>query len=1073
MKKKRNWKGIVIAAVLILTIIGGGGYGIRRMLQKRGGSVEVIPVSRLNNANWIVDMDYDGDSTGVITSDVNQEVSVSDDQVIEDVYVSQGDKVKIGDKLVKYDTTLLELDQELQELTVQSIGLELKSAEADLEKLKNTTPVARSQRSAAEDDELEIQSGLPEQTRDWELDDDDDDLDVAMAARDDHILLAAPEPEASTQENTEAQTAGSEAAAQENPADTELEESLTESEITQEQAGGSDTEAVEEFILDNEDQTEKDADTKNREQELSGGRDEEKQKPKLNERLTHFLQNIRIKKVDPDGEKALLADTQGDKKEPVKAAVDGDIEVIPHFKEDAEHHFEKLNTYMLLIRGIELEEDISGKIYGTAVIDGSDYPEIGGFTLTQNNETRAKHVVTLTLAFHDGLDKQHEIRSELEDMYLEIPVKLSQLAMDNLTFRTSEKEAEDVEILLEKSGVATEDTVPEPVADASQDPQKTGSDDTSGKQEPSDSQENKTGQSEEERLTEEETEVQSETTSETLENPVSEIGITVKWNHGTNDRLRWPTEMMLYLHETGNSETAPVGIRVTAQKAFMAEHENRAEMEKESETSTEAESGTESRSDTEASASADSGIAREQEPETEAEAAVPDGEILDPQDTYPSTETWTLDHIKWTAQLAPAQYIPTTIVQNYVPTFAWNGTILEISMNYLEPVESPLTRLDPLSELTFWSGYDKKYYKGSGTEEDPYVFFVTDGATIRNTFVNWALGFNEDGTIRLSDQGYHVVLEIRESDTITGAFIKKVALDGTIRMDHGYGPGTYWVFRSDTGIVKYEEEIPDPEGDDDDDNGGGDIGWDDGESYTAEELAEAIKEKEREIRELKVQEKEANLKLKKYNKKMDDSTVVSAVNGYVKSIGSGDDSDAYMVVSSEEGLYLKGTVSELDLDSVQKGETIKCTSYDTGMEFEATITNIDFFPSGTGGEDMWGNSGNTNSSSYPIIAHVEDQDSLVDQEWVSIKLPTKKTDKKGIYLANAYIRAENGQSYVYVQGEDGVLHKQYVRTGSTTYGYVEIREGLSESDYIAFPYGKNVKEGASVKVASEDSDYGF
>ena len=66
-----------------------------------------------------------------------------------------------------------------------------------------------------------------------------------------------------------------------------------------------------------------------------------------------------------------------------------------------------------------------------------------------------------------------------------------------------------------------------------------------------------------------------------------------------------------------------------------------------------------------------------------------------------------------------------------------------------------------------------------------------------------------------------------------------------------------------------------------------------------------------------------------------------------------------------------------------------------------------------------------------------------------------------------YIRKENGQSYVYIKGEDGLLKKQYVRTGKTLYGStIEVKEGLSIDDAIAFPYGKNVKEGAKTKVAS-------
>ena len=106
-------------------------------------------MSQLNAADWI---NYSNDSVyGTVVSDVNQQVYIPDDKVINEVYVAQGDEVKIGDKLLSYDTTLLELDLELQELTVQEIDLEIESAEADLKKLKNTTPVAK---SSSDDDEL-------------------------------------------------------------------------------------------------------------------------------------------------------------------------------------------------------------------------------------------------------------------------------------------------------------------------------------------------------------------------------------------------------------------------------------------------------------------------------------------------------------------------------------------------------------------------------------------------------------------------------------------------------------------------------------------------------------------------------------------------------------------------------------------------------------------------------------------------------------------------------------------------------------------------------------------------------
>ena len=249
-----------------------------------------------------------------------------------------------------------------------------------------------------------------------------------------------------------------------------------------------------------------------------------------------------------------------------------------------------------------------------------------------------------------------------------------------------------------------------------------------------------------------------------------------------------------------------------------------------------------------------------------------------------------------------------------------------------------------------------------------------------------------------------------------------------------------------------------------------DPGWgndNDGSTYTAEELTQAIEDKKLEIQKLKLDERQAKLKLKNYNKEMEESTVVSAVDGYVKSInGSGE--DAYMVVDSENGLYVKTTVSELDLADVAVDQVINCSSWDTGAQFTAKITEIDAFPSSESGAD---GSGNVNSSSYPVLAVIDEDtaENLSEYESVSVTFPsTDVTDAGAIYLEKAYIRAENGQSYVYIADENEKLKKQYVRTGGVVWGYVEVKQGLCTDDQIAFPYGKAVKEGAAVKLADEE-----
>ena len=57
------------------------------------------------------------------------------------------------------------------------------------------------------------------------------------------------------------------------------------------------------------------------------------------------------------------------------------------------------------------------------------------------------------------------------------------------------------------------------------------------------------------------------------------------------------------------------------------------------------------------------------------------------------------------------------------------------------------------------------------------------------------------------------------------------------------------------------------------------------------------------------------------------------------------------------------------------------------------------------------------------------------------------------------------------KGKHGRLEKQYVEGGKNMYGSIEIVSGLTMEDEIAFPYGRNVKEGAKTKTVESLYDY--
>ena len=81
--------------------------------------------------------------------------------------------------------------------------------------------------------------------------------------------------------------------------------------------------------------------------------------------------------------------------------------------------------------------------------------------------------------------------------------------------------------------------------------------------------------------------------------------------------------------------------------------------------------------------------------------------------------------------------------------------------------------------------------------------------------------------------------------------------------------------------------------------------------------------------------------------------------------------------------------------------------------------------------------------------------------------------QNGIYLENPFIRTEQGRSYVYVRGADGLLEKRYVTTGKSLWGsYTEILEGITPEDFLAFPYGKGLEEGLPTVEADLSELYG-
>lgn len=249
-------------------------------------------------------------------------------------------------------------------------------------------------------------------------------------------------------------------------------------------------------------------------------------------------------------------------------------------------------------------------------------------------------------------------------------------------------------------------------------------------------------------------------------------------------------------------------------------------------------------------------------------------------------------------------------------------------------------------------------------------------------------------------------------------------------------------------------------------------------SMTQLDLNKAILEKAQAVKEQEVNLKVAKLKLDKKLAELGDGNVYAEFDGTVKAVRDPDaaynNSEAVVELSGGGGYYVTGTLSEMDLGSVQVGDSVSISSWMTGAACEGTIVSIDDYPTSNGSN--WGD-GNRNVSYYPFKVFVTEDANLQPNDYVDIqyqKVSAQQQAGSSLYLQSMFIREDNGKSYVMARGEDGRLEQRWVQTGRDLWGsYTQIRGGLTIDDYVAFPYGRDVVEGAHTQEATTDQLYNY
>ncbi len=361
----------------------------------------------------------------------------------------------------------------------------------------------------------------------------------------------------------------------------------------------------------------------------------------------------------------------------------------------------------------------------------------------------------------------------------------------------------------------------------------------------------------------------------------------------------------------------------------------------------------------------------------------------------------------------------------------------------------------------------------AGTEDDPYIYYCNANAYAYGSF------FNSIRPTAEGEPGKYVVFYVCKKDENGKAMLEtgedgkpdpnKPVIDtsvteNTAQLNGNSIPADYdesrmwYVFTGKEYIPssladQYMEEFMEHATD-----------WEMPEGYTEEELVKEITETENQLKTLDIQRRQQLLQLESMQKTASDGIVYAEVDGVVKTVGDPEEfqqnGTAFLVVSGDDGLYVSGTISELLLADVEVGTVVTANSWESGMTFQATVTEVSDYP--VAGNAM--GDGNPNVSYYSYTAYIEDSSGLRNGEYVDLSIATNQSETGGLFIEKAYVREENGKSYCMIADENGKLKKQYVVTGRTVYGSaVEIKSGLTEEDLIAFPYGKAAAEGVTVK----------
>ena len=232
------------------------------------------------------------------------------------------------------------------------------------------------------------------------------------------------------------------------------------------------------------------------------------------------------------------------------------------------------------------------------------------------------------------------------------------------------------------------------------------------------------------------------------------------------------------------------------------------------------------------------------------------------------------------------------------------------------------------------------------------------------------------------------------------------------------------------------------------------------------------------IQSLQIDLKEAELNLEAKEKAVTQTesmlvnvTVVAPVTGRITGVNeNGYDNYgnplAYITIQQAGSYRIKGVLGELQRGGIMEGSRMKIVSRtDETQVWYGTVTMVDYESATQGNENDMYYGGMMDSmataSKYPFYVELDSSEGLLLGQHVYLELDNGEEEAAGLFISAAFVcYDDNGNTYVWAE-KNGKLEVRPVVVGEYNYmmDTMEILEGLTEEDYIAFPDPELCAEG--------------